>query len=65
MESYNESIEINQSPNGPYIPVNLYNILIIGGSRSGKTYVLLNLRKHQKLDIDKIYFTSQIHLNQV
>ena len=33
----------------------LYRILIIGGSGSGKTDVLLNLIKNQP-DIDKIYY---------
>ena len=37
----------------PYIPDHLYNILIIGGSRSGKTNKLLNLVNEQH-DIDKI-----------
>ena len=38
-----------------YISYQLYRILIIGGSGSGKTNVLLNLIKHQRPDIDKIY----------
>ena len=38
----------------PYIPDHLHKILIVGGSGSGKTNVLLNLIK-QKDDIDKIY----------
>ena len=33
----------------------LFGILIIGGSESGKTNVLLNLIKHQQSDIYKIY----------
>ena len=37
-----QSVEINHNPNGP----NLYRILSIGGSGSGKTDVLLNLIKH-------------------
>ena len=37
-----------------YIPNHLYRILIIGGSGSGKTNVLLNLINNQP-DIDKIY----------
>ena len=37
----------------PHIPDHLYNILIIGGSRSGKTNKLLNLVNEQH-DIDKI-----------
>ena len=38
----------------PYIPDHPYRILIIGGSGSGKTNVLLNLINEQ-YDIDKIY----------
>ena len=33
----------------------LFGILIIAGSESGKTNVLLNLIKHQQSDIYKIY----------
>ena len=38
----------------PYIPDHLYRILIVGGSGSGKTNILLNLIEKQP-DIDKIY----------
>ena len=38
----------------PYIPDHPYRLLIIGGSGSGKTNVLLNLINNQP-DIDKIY----------
>ena len=55
MKNYNESIAINHTPNSPNIPDDPYRILIIGGSGSGKTNVLLNLIKHQRPDIDKIY----------
>ena len=41
-----------------YIPDHPYRILIIGGSRSGKTNTLLNLISKQK-DIDKIYICTQ------
>ena len=54
MKNYDESVEINHNTNGPYIPDHPYKILIIGGSGSSKTNVLLNLR-HQWPDIDKIY----------
>ena len=37
------------------IPGHRYRILIIGGSGSGKTNLLLNLIKHQRPDIDKNY----------
>ena len=49
-------------------PDHSYTVLIIGGSGSGKTIVLLNLIKTQWLDIDKIYlylkdpFKSQFQL---
>ena len=38
-----------------YIASHPYRILIIGCSGSGQTNVLLNLMKHRRLDIDKIY----------
>ena len=44
-----------RNQNWPYTPDHLYRILIIGGSESGKTNVLLNLIEHQP-DIDKIYW---------
>ena len=43
---------------GPYIPDHPYRILIIGGSRSGKRNVLLNLINHQP-DIDEIYLYAK------
>ena len=55
IESYDESIEINHNPYWPYIPDHPYRILIIGGSGSGKTNAILNLIKHQRPDINKIY----------
>ena len=42
----------------PYIPDHPYRILIIGGSRSGKTNALLNLINKQN-DIDKIYLYTK------
>ena len=42
----------------PYIPDHPYRILIIGGSRSGKTNTLLNLINEQN-DIDKIYLYAR------
>ena len=44
--------------NWPYIPDHPYRILIIGGSGSGKTNLLLNLIENQ-LDIDKIYLYAK------
>ena len=45
---------IEHNKNWPYIPDFPYRMLIIGGSGSGKTNVLLNLINKQE-DIDKIY----------
>ena len=47
MKNYDESVKRSHNPNHPY------RILIVGGSGSGKTNVLLNLRKNQQADIDK------------
>ena len=55
MKNYDQSVKINHNLNSFYIPDHPYRILIIGGSWSGKTNVLLNLIKHKKPDIDKIY----------
>ena len=44
--------------NWPYIPGHPYRILIIGGSGSGKTHLLLNLIENQP-DIDKIYLYAK------
>ena len=55
MKNYDQSFEINHNPHWPYIPDQPYRILIIGGSRSGKSNVLLNSIKNQRTDIDKIY----------
>ena len=44
--------------NWPYIPDHPYRILIIGGSGSGKTNLLLNLIENQP-DIDKIYLYAK------
>ena len=42
----------------PYIPDHQYRILIIGGSGSGKTNLLLSLINKQG-DIDKIYLYAK------
>ena len=52
-------IKIKQhNSNWPYIPDHPYRILIVGGSGSGKTNVLLNLITNQP-DIDKIYLYAK------
>ena len=59
MKNYDESVDIKHNPNWPYIPAHPYRILIIDGSETGKTNVLLNLIKHQRPDIDKIYLYNK------
>ena len=54
-KNYDESVKINQNRNWPYIPNHPYWILIIGGSGSGTTNVLLNLMKYQRPDVNRIY----------
>ena len=55
MKNYDELFEINHNPNWSYIPDHAYRILIIGGSRSRKTNVLLKLIKDQQLNMDKTF----------
>ena len=61
MKNYDQSVEINHTPNWSYITENPYRILIIGGSGPGKTNVLLNVIKHQQPDIDIIYLYLLIY----
>ena len=55
MKNYNQSVELDHNPNNSYISNHIQRILIIGGSESGKTNMLLNLTKHQEADIEKIH----------
>ena len=55
MKNYDEAVEINNELNRPYIPDHTYRVLIISGSGSRKTNVLLNLRKHQILKKTYLY----------
>ena len=55
MKNHDVSVETNHRPSWPYIPDRPCRILIISVSRSGKTNMLLNLIKHQRPNIDKIY----------
>ena len=40
MKNYDQSVEINRTPNWPYIPDHPCRIIIIGGSGSGKNNVI-------------------------
>ena len=51
---YTNENKTEHNPKWLYIPDHLYRILIVGGSWSEKTNVLLNLINNQA-DIDKIY----------
>ena len=52
-DEYTNENRIKHNPNWPYIPDHPYTLLIIGGSGSRKTNLLLNLIENQP-DIDKI-----------
>ena len=54
-KNYDQSVKINHNPIWRYISDHPFRMLITGGSGSGKPNVLLNLIKHQRPDIDKIY----------
>ena len=61
MINFNDYVNENKTKhnkNWPYTPDQPYRILIIGGSGSGKTNVLLNLIESQP-DIDKIYLHAK------
>ena len=61
MINFDDYVNENKSKhnkNWLYIPDHPYRILIIGGSGSGKTNLLLNLIENQP-DIDKIYLYAK------
>ena len=61
MINFNDYVNENkneQNKNLSYIPDHLYRILIIGGSGSGKSNLLLNLIDNQP-DIDKKYLYAK------
>ena len=57
-DDYVHENKTEHNKNWPYVPDKPYRILIIGGSRSGKTNLLLNLIENQP-DIDKIYLYAK------
>ena len=54
MKCYDQFVKINHNPNRPYILDHPYRLLITGGSGQEKL-VLLNLIKHQRPHLGKIY----------
>ena len=57
-DDYTNENKIEHNNNWSYTSYHEYRILIIGGSGSGKTNVLLNLIETQP-DIDKIYLYAK------
>ena len=57
-DDYANENKTEHNKNWPYIPDHPYRILIIGGSGSGKTNLLLNLIENQP-EIDKIYLYAK------
>ena len=57
-DDYVNENKIKHNKNWPHILNHPYKILIIGGSGSGKTNLLLNLIENQP-DIDKIYLYAK------
>ena len=57
-DDYVNENKTEHNKNWPYTPDHPYKILIIGGSGSGKTNLLLNLIENQP-DIDKIYLYAK------
>ena len=62
-DDYVNENRTGRNKNWLFTPDHPYRILIIGGSGSGKTNLLLNLIENQP-DIDKIYLMQKIHMNQ-
>ena len=58
IDDYVNENKIKHNENWPYISDHPYRTLIVGGSGSGKTNVLLNLIENQP-DIDKIYLYAK------
>ena len=57
-DDYVNENKTEDNKNWPYIPDHPHRILIIGGSESGKTNVLLDLTENQP-DIDKIFLYAK------
>ena len=69
MKDCDESVKFNYNPNWPYIPNHPFKFLIIGGSVSGKTNVLLHFSvKNQMVTLfiptSKIYSNKSLHFQK-
>ena len=62
-DNYFNENKTEHNKNWPYIPDHPYRILMIGGSGSGKTNVLLKLIENQP-DIDKYICMVKIRVKQ-
>ena len=58
IDDYVNENKTERNKNWPYIPDHPYRIFIIGGTRFGKTNLLLNLIDNQP-DIGKIYLYAK------
>ena len=57
-DEYTNESKIEHNSNWPYIPDDLYRIIIVGGSGSGKKNALFNLINNLP-NIDKIYLYAK------
>ena len=58
-----DDVTKERNQNLPQIPDHPYRILIIIGSRSGKTNLLFNLIRHEP-NIDQFIYMLKIHMKQ-
>ena len=59
MKNCDALVKKNYNPNWSHILDHTNRILIIGGSGSCKTSVILNFMKYQQADIDKTYICQR------
>ena len=59
IKNYDQLVKIEHNPNLPYISDHSYRALIVARSGSGKINLLLNLIKHKRRDVDKIYLYTK------